>query len=195
MENIRPHLDLIDNVPLLVSLFTDCTPTVTKEMLHIMQDYGEVVCVMGSSANCENVGIFMQADARFVPIFNYNGGPLFMRVIKTLNKLLFSIAVEPLYPQVCQKVPTFSASASSGPSPIELSRMLNSITCAVSLRREDPFSIYHLIMEARHYTQCLMNCIQFWVCSVVALSFLQFLAVILMLPPLFSIRKIRKFSG
>ncbi|KAK6643306.1 hypothetical protein RUM43_004811 [Polyplax serrata] len=168
VENIRPHLDLIDNVPLLVSLFTDCTPTVTKEMLHIMQDYGEVVCVMGSSANCENVGIFMQADA--------------------------SIAVEPLYPQVCQKVPTFSASASSGPSPIELSRMLNSITCAVSLRREDPFSIYHLIMEARHYTQCLMNCIQFWVCSVVALSFLQFLAVILMLPPLFSIHQILYIS-
>lgn len=69
VDNIRPHLDLIDNVPLLVSLFTDCTPTVTKEMLHIMQDYGEVVCVMGSSANCENVGIFMQADARLPHIF------------------------------------------------------------------------------------------------------------------------------
>lgn len=66
IDKIRPHLDMIDNVPLLVSLFTDCTPTVTREMLHIMQDYGEVVCVMGSSANYENIGIFMQADARFV---------------------------------------------------------------------------------------------------------------------------------
>lgn len=55
---------MIDNVPLLVSLFTDCTSTVTQEMLHIMQDYGEVVCVIGSSANCENIGIFLQADAR-----------------------------------------------------------------------------------------------------------------------------------
>lgn len=26
IENIRPHLDTMDNVPLLVSLFTDCTP-------------------------------------------------------------------------------------------------------------------------------------------------------------------------
>ena len=26
IENIRPHLDKMDNVPLLVSLFTDCTP-------------------------------------------------------------------------------------------------------------------------------------------------------------------------
>lgn len=64
IEKIRPHIELIDNVPLLVSLFTDCTSAVTQEMLHIMQDYGEVVCVMGSAASCENVGIFLQADAR-----------------------------------------------------------------------------------------------------------------------------------
>ncbi|KAL0278648.1 UNVERIFIED_CONTAM: hypothetical protein PYX00_000409 [Menopon gallinae] len=165
IDKIRPHLDMIDNVPLLVSLFTDCTPTVTREMLHIMQDYGEVVCVMGSSANYENIGIFMQADA--------------------------SIAVEPLYPQVCQKVPVVATpTPASGPSPIELSRTLNSLACAVSFRREDPFTIFNIIMEARHYTQCLMNCLQFWVCSVVALGLLQFLAAVFMLPPLFSIRQI-----
>jgi len=26
IRNIRPHIDDVDNVPLLVSLFTDCTP-------------------------------------------------------------------------------------------------------------------------------------------------------------------------
>lgn len=35
-------------------------------MLHIMQDYGEVVCVLGSAANAENMAIFMQADAGYV---------------------------------------------------------------------------------------------------------------------------------
>jgi hypothetical protein len=33
-------------------------------MLSIMQEYGEVVCAMGSSANADNMSIFMQADAR-----------------------------------------------------------------------------------------------------------------------------------
>ena len=42
IENIRPHLETMDNVPLLVSLFTDCTPNTTKEMVKIMQEYGEV---------------------------------------------------------------------------------------------------------------------------------------------------------
>ena len=64
----------MDNVPLLVSLFTDCTPDNTKEMVVIMQDYGEVVCVLGSAANHHNMKVFMQADA--------------------------SLAIEPLYPQV-----------------------------------------------------------------------------------------------
>ena len=74
IEKIRPHLESMDNVPLLVSLFTDCTPDNTKEMVVIMQDYGEVVCVLGSAANHHNMKVFMQADA--------------------------SLAIEPLYPQV-----------------------------------------------------------------------------------------------
>ena len=52
---IRPHLENMDNVPLLVSLFTDCDSSNTREMIVIMQDYGEVVCVLGSSANHANV--------------------------------------------------------------------------------------------------------------------------------------------
>ena len=60
IENIRPHLETMDNVPLLVSLFTDTTPDTTREMIGIMQEYGEVVCVMGSSANYHNVPVFLQ---------------------------------------------------------------------------------------------------------------------------------------
>ncbi|KAK7869540.1 hypothetical protein R5R35_002309 [Gryllus longicercus] len=161
IEKIRPHLEQIDNVPLLVSLFTDCTPSVTQEMLKIMQDYGEVVCVMGSSANAENMPIFMQADA--------------------------SLAVEPLYPQVCQKVPVYKQTTTQqGPSPVELSRALNSIACSISFRREDPISIFHLIMECRHHMQCVRNCMQFWMCCAGAVSGIQVLNISLMLPPIFS---------
>ncbi|XP_067006534.2 endoplasmic reticulum magnesium-transporting P-type ATPase [Anabrus simplex] len=161
IEKIRPHLEQIDNVPLLVSLFTDCTPSVTCEMLHIMQEYGEVVCVIGSSANADNMSILMQADA--------------------------SIAVEPLYPQVCQKVPVFKETTpEQGPSPIELSRTLNAIACSLSYRREKSISIFHLIMESRHHMQCVRNCVQFWMCCAVSVSTLQVIGMFLMLPPVFS---------
>jgi len=70
IDNIRPHLENVDNVPLLVSLFTDCTPEATKDMIEIMQEYEEVVCVIGSIANESNIPIFLQADARYVLIIS-----------------------------------------------------------------------------------------------------------------------------
>lgn len=79
IENIRPHLESIDNVPLLVSLFTDCTPTVTTEMLQIMQDYGQSICVLGSVANADNIDVFMQADVRLVVVSLESGS------VKTSN--------------------------------------------------------------------------------------------------------------
>ncbi|XP_066253701.1 transmembrane protein 94 isoform X1 [Euwallacea similis] len=156
IDKIRPHIELIDNVPLLVSLFTDCTPTATREMLRIMQDYHEVVCIFGSSQNCDNAGIFMQADA--------------------------AISVEPLYPQVCQKMEVLKKS--SGLNPTELSSMLNSIACSLTINRSDPISIYHLIMEARNFASTLWSSVQYWLCCCVILSFMQVAAVCLMLPEL-----------
>ena len=35
-----------------------------QEMISIMQDYGEVVCCVGSSFNSVNPAIFIQADIR-----------------------------------------------------------------------------------------------------------------------------------
>ncbi|CAG9824590.1 unnamed protein product [Phaedon cochleariae] len=167
IDKIRPHIELIDNVPLLVSLFTDCTPDVTKEMLQIMQDYKEIVCIIGSSENCYNAGIFMQADA--------------------------SISIEPLYPQVCQKMEVYKKTIGCL-SPIDFSCELNSIPCSLSVKREDPFSIYRLIMESRHFVASIWNSGQFWLCCCVALSILQVFATLLMLPGLLTTGQVLWFS-
>ncbi|XP_056019199.1 transmembrane protein 94-like isoform X2 [Ostrea edulis] len=62
IENIRPHLENVDNVPLLVNLFTDCTTETTREMMEIMQEYGEVVVCAGSNLNIDNINLFLQGD-------------------------------------------------------------------------------------------------------------------------------------
>ncbi|KPJ20966.1 hypothetical protein RR48_00298 [Papilio machaon] len=62
---------------------------------------------MGSAANCLNMEIFMQADA--------------------------SIAVEPLYPVLCQKMPAYQLPANCV-GPIQLARALNSVPCSLSVR-------------------------------------------------------------
>lgn len=157
IENIRPHIKNVDNVPLLVSLFTDCTPETTKEMICIMQENGEVVCCLGSSANCSNIAVFLQADA--------------------------SIAIEPLYPQLCMQQPSFeTVPIPDKPRLIELSQQMNSLPCAMTFHREDPVSMYHLIMEARHFSGNMRTCLQFMLCCCLSLTLLQLLSMLLFLP-------------
>ncbi|KAM3172514.1 hypothetical protein ACTXT7_014355 [Hymenolepis weldensis] len=62
IKNIRTHLQNVDNVPLKVSLFTDCTPSAVDEMICIMQEYGETVCVVGSCLSIANAELFCRGD-------------------------------------------------------------------------------------------------------------------------------------
>ncbi|RZF33852.1 hypothetical protein LSTR_LSTR008975 [Laodelphax striatellus] len=105
--------------------------------------------------------------------------------IRTISKV--NVAVEPLYPQVCQKVPVYqNTSSDRGPSPVDISKKLNSIPCSISMRRNEDLSLFHLIREARNFMMQAWNCTQFWICCVVSLSFTQLLAATAMLPPLLS---------
>lgn len=60
--NIRHHIENVDNVPLHVSLFTDCSKKSTKEMLNVLKDYGEIVCCFGSSHSMDNIELFAEAN-------------------------------------------------------------------------------------------------------------------------------------
>ena len=46
---IQDHLKNVDDVPLLVSLFTDCEPPRIAGMVRIMQEYGEQVMMISSA--------------------------------------------------------------------------------------------------------------------------------------------------
>ena len=74
---------------------------------NVIQEYGEVVCVMGSSANYSNIEVFLQANA--------------------------SMAIEPRYPQLCQSVPV-SLPPKVGPSPVAASQLLNSVASSLSFK-------------------------------------------------------------
>uniref|UniRef100_A0A452EJ51 Transmembrane protein 94 n=1 Tax=Capra hircus TaxID=9925 RepID=A0A452EJ51_CAPHI len=141
IHQVRPHLQNIDNVPLLVPLFTDCTPETMCEMIKIMQEYGEVTCCLGSSANLRNSCLFLQSDV--------------------------SIALDPLYPSRCSwetfgyATSTSMAQASDGLSPLQLSGQLNSLPCSLTFRQEETISIIRLIEQARHATYGIRKCFLF----------------------------------
>eukprot|EP00088_Acartia_fossae_P036602 TRINITY_DN3780_c0_g1_i10.p1 TRINITY_DN3780_c0_g1~~TRINITY_DN3780_c0_g1_i10.p1 ORF type:complete len:1258 (-),score=324.01 TRINITY_DN3780_c0_g1_i10:602-4375(-) len=155
IENIRPHLEEMDNVPLLVSLFTDCTPTSTREMVKILQENSEVVTTMGSAANFHNMRIFLAADA--------------------------SLAVEPLYPQVCQHVSVYSYPR-TGLSPTDLASHLTSVASSALFKRDDQVTIYGSIIASRRHVIALRHILQFWTSVSVFLSLYALVCLLLALP-------------
>lgn len=166
IQQVRPHLQSIDNVPLLVPLFTDCTPETMCEMIKIMQEYGEVTCCLGSSANLRNSCLFLQSDV--------------------------SIALDPLYPSRCSwetfgyAASTSMAQDSDGLSPLRLSGQLNSLACSLTFRQEETISIIRLIEQARHATYGIRKTFLFLLQCQLMLVAVQFLACLVQLPPILS---------
>ncbi|XP_038591337.1 transmembrane protein 94 isoform X4 [Micropterus salmoides] len=163
IHQVRPHLKNIDNVPLLVPLFTDCTPDTMCEMMKIMQENREVTCCLGSSANFRNSRLFLQSDV--------------------------SIALDPLYPSQCSWE-TFGYATrggfnrdAEGLSPLRLSGQLNSLGCSVTFHQGESVSMVKLIEQARHTTYGIRKCFLFLLQCQLSLVIIQFLACLAQLPP------------
>lgn len=163
IHQVRPHLKNIDNVPLLVPLFTDCTPDTMCEMMKIMQENREVTCCLGSSANFRNSRLFIQSD--------------------------LSIALDPLYPSQCSWE-TFGYATGGGfngevegLSPLRLSGQLNSLGCSVTFHQGESVSMVKLIEQARHTTYGIRKCFLFLLQCQLSLVIIQFLACLAQLPP------------
>uniref|UniRef100_A0A8C1QLY2 Transmembrane protein 94 n=1 Tax=Cyprinus carpio TaxID=7962 RepID=A0A8C1QLY2_CYPCA len=163
IHQVRPHLKNIDNVPLLVPLFTDCTPETMCEMMKIMQENREVTCCLGSSANFRNSCLFLQSD--------------------------ISISLDPLYPSRCSWE-TFGYAAGCGLngdcdelSPMGLSASLNSLACSMSFHQGESVSMVKLIEQARHTTYGIRKCFLFLLQCQLTLVIIQFLACLIQLPP------------
>ncbi|KAF9974039.1 hypothetical protein BGZ73_002685 [Actinomortierella ambigua] len=61
IENIRPHLETTDDIPLHVSLFAECGSEAATEMIQIFQDYGEVADI---SVGMEPIRMQSSSDAK-----------------------------------------------------------------------------------------------------------------------------------
>ena len=93
-----------------------------------------------------------------------------------------SISLISVYPQVCQHVPVFESPNNPCPSPTNLSQMLISVASSLSFHMEDEVSIFHLILESRHFSLCLLNAMQFWVSSLIFITLSQVICQFITLP-------------
>lgn len=62
VEAIKEHIANVDNVPLLVSLFTDATPVSIEEMVGVFRTNGEVVLSIGAGYRACNQQIYSSSN-------------------------------------------------------------------------------------------------------------------------------------
>ena len=63
VEAIKEHLYGVDNVPLLVSLYTDATADTVNQMVNVFRGFGEIVMTIGSGYREANRNVFRDSDA------------------------------------------------------------------------------------------------------------------------------------
>ncbi|KAL7989456.1 hypothetical protein Chor_012122 [Crotalus horridus] len=151
------HSDLISFQPTdsdIPSQTSTGNPPAMCEMIKIMQEYGEVTCCLGSSANLRNNCLFLQSD--------------------------ISIALDPLYPSRCSWE-TFGYATSTNLThisdeltPLQLSGQLNSLSCSLSICPEETIGIIRLIEQARHATYGIRKCFLFLLQCQLTLVIIQF---------------------
>lgn len=175
IKQIRPHIEKVDNVPLLVSLFTNCNAKTITEMIKIMQDYSEVVLCLGNAWNHKNISIFSQADVSLSLVPRY----LDLSCCTVTETCALSTS-------------TSSQNASSvhychgrggWPSPLELASYLNSASCQLCFGRENDVSLLSLIAESRRILSSVRQGLLFGLGASLTLSILLLLATIFFIPP------------
>ena len=103
VEDVKRHLEEVDNVPLLVSLYTDVTKRTAAEMVSVFQEYHDTVLSIGLSHLPGNHEIFSRADIAI-------GADVFAE--DCFNHNMPSIKSNSLYPAEVSFIATISSHSS-----------------------------------------------------------------------------------
>lgn len=154
IPKIKDHLEHIDNVPLLVPLFSDVLSESGRDMIKILENYGEIVFVIGNSTNFRNTPIYSQGNISMMS--NPNS-------LEQDNQLTITKTVE-----------SFEKSGT----------ILDIFTNFHLKNGNIFNVIYHLIREGRRNITNLRQSIEFFfICNTILFS-VQFLAVVTFVPPI-----------
>ena len=179
IRNVRPHLENMDNVPLLVPLFTDCTVDAIREMIEIMQENGEVVMCLGNAWNQDNLSIFAQADVSLSIIPECTNLQCCPETTKDDGTLSTSISDKNFGNPPQQTDPNRPI----WPTPLEMASYLNTAICQLCIHSQSDISILTIVTDSRRTVSCIRHGLLFGLGSCLSLVVLMLAATIFFLPP------------
>ncbi|CAO3692490.1 unnamed protein product [Rhizopus stolonifer] len=156
IDEIRPHLEAVDDIPLHVSLFAECTPLAMKEMIRIFQENGEVVCSIGNALNTKNTEAFALSD--------------------------ISVGMEPVHTHVQNKG---RLTTNDRQPPLAVGASLCSLPCGLFMQYETSlYAVTQLIRDARRLLSCVRMGFAFYAAGCMSITLMLLLSFCLLLPPI-----------
>ncbi|KAJ2798583.1 hypothetical protein H4R20_004770 [Coemansia guatemalensis] len=201
IENIRPHLAEVDDIPLQISLFAECTPESTREMIKIFQENGDIACCIGSALKDSNTLTFAATDLAVgvEPI------PHFNRVVYGYGQHHAGSAQASHVATDALENATVAAAASHRPAAIPghdaandgsistsgalvtqyaLGAALTCIPCPLFLQHDTSlYTLMQVISEARRLLGCVQQAAVLMALSCLALVIINLAAILCLLPP------------
>nr|CAB3258538.1 uncharacterized protein KIAA0195-like [Phallusia mammillata] len=191
IDNIVPHIENVDNVPLLVPLFTDCQKESMCEMIEIMQKYGEVVCCIGSADSIHNFPVFAQANVGIAmePVLRSSDENDENRGIDRNVSFNSRVRFGSTSFHNTSTLDSVSEPVSKGGEigVMKIARSLNSFPCTVALSGDDSLAVvYNMIKQARHFLFLVQVSLVFYIKCLSVTSLTQVTCHLVHLPLMFS---------
>ncbi len=183
IDNIRKHLKEVDDVPLLVSLFSDSQPESTMNMISILQENDEVVCVVGGSIGVRNTPIFVQGNVA-ISVDPSSEHQRDSTIAAIINKPLKTVGKEA--EDVTEPLISGEESVIKPKNDFEEDFAdIFSFPCAFHIKsQEESFFpvVFHLIKESRRMTNNMKQSFLFYMGATFTVFVVQILTQFILLP-------------
>ncbi|KAK1932835.1 hypothetical protein X943_001009 [Babesia divergens] len=167
IENIKRHIEEVDDIPLQVSLFANCSPGNTAEMLRILRDNGETIMCIGGGLRPSNFYVFREAHSSVSVAQGYHPVCRFCR-----GKRWSGVVRAHMFDEA---LPEFKLSAALTSLPCDLQT-------STMYKVADPYFVMEMLYEvlrvARHVSTNIQEASAFLKLTCHALAWLLFLQAI-----------------
>ncbi|KAJ1729182.1 hypothetical protein LPJ61_003651, partial [Coemansia biformis] len=193
IENIRSHLEEVDDIPLQISLFAECAPESTREMIQIFQENGDVACCIGSALRDSNTLTFAVADLAVgvepIPHFNsvvYGYGQSLPPTAAQGTAAAAAAAAATVTVLASHDAANDGSISTSGAlvTQYALGAALTCIPCPLFLQHDTSlYTLMQVISEARRLLSSMQQAAILLALSCLSLAVVNLVAAMCLLPP------------
>ncbi|CRG99056.1 conserved Plasmodium membrane protein, unknown function [Plasmodium relictum] len=175
INNIKRHIEEVDDIPLRVSLYSGCNKFNTAEMIKILLKNNEIITCVGNSLNCSNFDIYNLCDYSISILLPFNN------------------ICKDCYGKKEKSNPFEDFSSKKNPL-LSYSSFINSFPCNLIIEKNNldlsqntVELVYKLLKSSRIYKKNVSLMMFYFYFYYSYLSFLVFMILVFFLPPFISV--------